>query len=553
MPPLLSFVIALVPILTVFLLLVVARRPAGQAMPGALLVTMAVAGLVWRVPFVYIGASLVQGAVIAAEILFIVFGAILLLNVLLASGAISVIRQSLLTLSSDRRVQMIIIAWLFGGFIEGASGFGTPAVIAVPLLVAVGFPAMAAVIAALIIQSTPSTFGAVGTPLVFGMEAGLGDTPTVNAELANQGLSLSDYIAQIGVRAGLLHGLIGTFIPLLLVITITRLFGGNRPPTQDPYLWKFSLLAGLAFTGPYTLTALLIGPEFPAMMGGLIGLLITVLVVSRGWLQPAQPWQFPDASTWPEAWLGGDSPSLRSPPASMTVLKAWLPYVLLGVLLVLSRLDPLPLKGWLQSVQLQWLAIFGTTVSIRSTPLYLPPTLFLIVVLLTWGLHRVRAKAMLAALTQTVPLLRNTTLALGAAVLMARVFINTDVNGAGLASMPLALADGISALAGSTWPLFAAIVGMVGAFVAGSVTVSNMMFSLFQFGVADSIGKAHDWVLALQTVGASAGNMICVSNVVAAAATVGLLGREGLIIRQLLPVVVFYLALAGVLGVLVTL
>ncbi|MBE9108973.1 L-lactate permease, partial [Nodosilinea sp. LEGE 07298] len=130
----LTFLIALLPIATVFLLLVVARRPASQAMPGALVVTTLVAGLIWGVPLNYIAASLVQGLAIAAEILFIVFGAILLLNVLQASGAISVIRQSLLTLSPDRRVQMIIIAWLFGSFIEGASGFGTPAVVCVPLL-----------------------------------------------------------------------------------------------------------------------------------------------------------------------------------------------------------------------------------------------------------------------------------------------------------------------------------------------------------------------------------------------------------------------------------
>ncbi|HIK45682.1 MAG TPA: L-lactate permease [Leptolyngbyaceae cyanobacterium M65_K2018_010] len=553
MPLLLSFSVALLPILTVFLLLVVARRPADQAMPGALLVTAGAAGWVWQVPGAYIGASLVEGALIAAEILFIVFGAILLLNVLLASGAISVIRQSLLGLSNDRRVQLIIIAWLFGSFIEGASGFGTPAVIGVPLLVAVGFPAMAAVLATLIIQSTPSTFGAVGTPLVFGMAAGLGGVPAVNSELAAEGVTLAQYIAQIGVRAGLIHGIIGTFIPLLLVMTMTYMFSGNQPKGEDPLLWKFSLLAGLAFTVPYTLTAIVIGPEFPAMVGGLVGLLVTVGVIRRGWLQPQQPWQFPDPQTWPEAWLGSAMPHLRPPPPSMTVLGAWLPYGLLGGLLVLSRLNQLPLKGWLQSVKLQWPSIFGTTISISSTPLYLPPTLFLVVVVLTWGLHRVRAKAMQTALGQTWPMLKKTALALGSAVLMARVFINTDVNGAGLSSMPLTLADGISALAGQSWPLFAAIIGMIGAFVAGSVTVSNMMFSLFQFGVADTIGKAPEMVLALQTVGASAGNVICVSNVVAAAATVGLLGREGPMIRLLLPVVAFYLAMAGLLGLIATL
>jgi lactate permease len=548
MPLVLTSLVALLPILTVFLLLLVARRPASQAMPGALLVTALVSGLMWRVPLSYIAASLVQGVVIAAEILFIVFGAILLLNVLQASGAISVIRQSLLALSPDRRVQMIIIAWLFGSFIEGASGFGTPAVICVPLLVAVGFPAMAAILAALVIQSTPSTFGAVGTPLVFGMSAGLGGAPAVETALNSQGLELVDWIAQVGTQAAMLHGIIGTFIPMLLVVMITRLFGEGEAKAEGLNLWRFSLVAGLAFTVPYSLTAILLGPEFPSMIGGLVGLAITVAIVRQGWLQPQRPWQFPPEATWPEAWSGSVVPTLPPPPAGMTVAKAWLPYLLLGVLLVLSRLPQTPLKGWLQGVSLSWPEIFGTTITATSTPLYLPPTMFLLVVAITYLLHQMKPHDLGLAVGRSLPVLQKTALALGAAVLMARVFINSSVNGAGLPSMPLALAEGMSALAGQTWPLFAAGVGMVGAFVSGSVTVSNMMFSLFQFGVAENLGTSAPLILALQTVGASAGNVICVSNVVAAAATVGLLGREGVLMRQLLPVVVYYLAMAGVLG-----
>ncbi|TVP69773.1 MAG: L-lactate permease [Leptolyngbya sp. LCM1.Bin17] len=548
---LLAFFIALLPIVTVFLLLVVGRRPASQAMPGALAVTIAIAVLIWQVPIPYIAASLVQGVVIAAEILFIVFGAILLLNVLQGSGAIAVIRQSLLGLSPDRRVQMIIIAWLFGSFIEGASGFGTPAVICVPLLVVVGFPALAAVIAALIIQSTPSTYGAVGTPLLFGMDTGLAGAPDVEATLAAQGLDNLTYIARVGGQAGLIHAIIGSLIPLILVITITRLFGSGPSQRDGWTLWPFCLVAGLAFTVPYSLTAVLLGPEFPAMIGGLVGLGIIVVVVRRGWLQPQQPWDFPAPDTWPDLWSGSVTPHLDPPLKPMTVLTAWLPYVLLGLLLVLSRLEALPLRGWLQSLRLGWANIFGTTITVTSTPLYLPATMFLVVVTVTYFLHHMKPQDIQMAMGRAVPILQKTALALGAAVLMARVFINSDVNGVGLSSMPLTLAAGMSAVAGQTWPLFAAIVGMVGSFVAGSVTVSNMMFSLFQFGVADATGKSPETILALQTVGASAGNVFCVSNIVAAAATVGLLGREGIIIRQLLPVVVYYLVMAGLLGLLV--
>jgi lactate permease len=377
---------------------------------------------------------------------------------------------------------------------------------------------------------------------------GLGGAPAVDRVLSAEGVSLGDLIATVGGQAAMLHGLIGTFIPLLLIAVITQLFGTSASKAEGLNLWKFALMAGLAFTVPYTLTAVWLGPEFPAMIGGLVGLAITVAIVRRGWLQPQRPWQFPPEETWPERWSGSVVPSLPPPPPGMTVVKAWLPYVLLGVLLVLSRLTQLPLKGWLQGVEITWIDIFATTITATSTPLYLPATMFLLVVAMTYVLHQMKPRDLKQAVARSLPMLQKTALALGSAVLMARVFINSDINGAGLPSMPLALAEGMSALAGESWPLFAGMVGTVGSFVAGSVTVSNMMFSLFQFGVAENTGLPSPLILALQTVGASAGNVICVSNVVAAAATVGLLGREGLLIRQLLPVVIYYLGAAGLLG-----
>jgi lactate permease len=542
--------IALVPIATVFVLLVVARRPAGQAMPLAYLVTVAVAWFVWRVPAVEIAASSVQGLVAAAEILYIVFGAILLLNTLQESGAITTIRQSLLGISRDRRVQVIIIAWLFGSFIEGASGFGTPAVITVPLLVAIGFPAMAAVIAALIIQSTPSTFGAVGTPILIGIDSGLKGVPTVQEQLTALGLTQEAYLMAVGQWAGIFHGIIGTFLPLVLVLVLTAGFGQQRSFREGLAAWQFALFAGLAFAIPYSLTAVLLGPEFPTLIGGLMGLAIVVPAARRGFLVPSQPWDFPHPETWPDNWSGNSTVSQDPGPSRLSARQAWLPYSLLGALLMLSRLEFLPFRGWLQSLVLTWSNIFGTEVTATTQPLYLPPTIFLVVVVITFFLHGMKPAAMGTAIANAVPLLKKTTLALGAAVLLARVFINSGVNTAGLASMPLTLADGMAALAGQTWPFFAPLVGAIGSFVAGSVTVSNLMFSLFQFGVALQIGASTAMVLGLQCVGASAGNIICVSNIVAAEATVGLTGREGILIRKVLIPTAYYVVFGGLLGIL---
>lgn len=542
--------IAATPIFTVFLLLVGARMPAAQAMPIAYLVTAAIALGVWQVPLNWVAASTIQGVFIAIEILYIVFGAVLLLNTLQASGALQSIRQSLLSISGDRRIQVTIIAWLFGSFIEGASGFGTPAVICVPLLVAIGFPAMAAVLVALIIQSTPSTFGAVGTPILIGIDAGLSGVAAVQEQLVALNLTYPEYLRLIGRNAGIVHGVVGSLIPLILSVVLTVFFGEQPSWRAGLAVWKFALFAGLAFTVPYSLTAILLGPEFPTIVGGLVGLAVVVPVAQQGWLAPKTPWDFPPRPHWPDAWLGSTSPTVTTDAPVMGAAKAWVPYVLVGVLLVISRVVT-PVTVGLRSVEIRWNRILDTSLTSTLQPLYLPPTILLIVVGITYFLHRMKPGDLHQAIRDALPVIRRITLALGAAVLMARVFINSGTNARDLASMPLTLADAMATVVGPIWTFFAPLVGLIGAFVAGSVTVSNMMFSLFQFGVADRLELSTALILALQCVGASAGNMICVSNIVAAAATVGLLGREGAIIRRLLLPAGYYIVVAGILGLLI--
>jgi lactate permease len=135
---------------------------------------------------------------------------------------------------------------------------------------------------------------------------------------------------------------------------------------------------------------------------------------------------------------------------------------------------------------------------------------------------------------------------------MVQVFINTAGGEAGLLSMPVELANGVAHFAGQAWPLFSPLIGGIGAFVAGSNTISNMMFALFQFEVGQQIGVDPSWVVALQAVGGAAGNVICVHNVVAASAVVGMVGREGDVIRKTAVVFCYYVLVAGILGLLVT-
>ena len=146
--------IAILPLLFVFVLLVLFRWPASWVMPLALLLTIIEAYFYWKMPGIRIIASGIEGLLIASQILYIVLGALVLLFFLLHTGLVKTIREHFESITPDPRIQVIIIAWAFGSFIEGASGFGTPAAVAAPLLMLLGFPAMAAVMSTLIIQST---------------------------------------------------------------------------------------------------------------------------------------------------------------------------------------------------------------------------------------------------------------------------------------------------------------------------------------------------------------------------------------------------------------
>ncbi len=539
------------PILLAGLLLVGFRVPAKWAMPLVYVAAALIAMWAWQVRAARVAASSIQGLFLTFDLLVIIFGAILLLNTLEESGGVAAIRESFHSISDDRRVQVIIIGWLFGSFIEGASGFGTPAAIAAPLMVAMGFPAAAAVMIGMMIQSTAVTFGAVGTPILVGVQGGLGGE-AFDARLAEAGLTMLGYARLVAVRAAVLHGITGTLMPTLMVVMMTRFFGSRRSWSEGLSIVPFALFAGLAFTVPYTLTAWILGPEFPSLLGALLGLALVTFAARRRLLAPDDAWDFPRAADWPPEWVSGmevssDEQVERRP---MSIGVAWLPYGLLAVLLVLSRLPALPLGTWLQALDIRWAGILGTDITATTTPLYLPGTILVVVVVTTFFLHRMHVRDVQRAVARSAGVLLGAGFVLIFTVPMVRVYINSGVNASGFASMPLAMAEWVARNVGAVWPAFAGVTGALGAFIAGSNTVSNLMFSAFQFGVAERLAISGAMVVALQAVGAAAGNMIAIHNVVAASATVGLLGREGSTLRKTILPTLYYLTVVGLLGLL---
>ena len=543
--------LALLPIVLCGIFLIGLQWSAKKTMPIILVVTAALAIFIWDMTLNRVSSSIIQGLVITVSVLWIVFGAIFLLNTLKHTGAIAVIRAGFTNVSPDRRVQAIIIAWCFGCFLEGASGFGTAAAIAAPLLVAVGFPALGAVLMGMMIQSTPVSFGAVGTPIVIGVNDGL-DKAAISAQLAQEGLQWDSFLQLITSEVAIIHGVIGTFMPLFMVMMLTRFFGKNKSWREGFAIWPFAIFAGLAFTIPYMITGVFLGPEFPSLVGGLVSITIVVNAAKRGFLVPKTIWDFEPQKNWPSEWLGKlvvskEDITLTLSDKKMSTLMAWSPYLLVALLLVFSRVFT-GFQSLLNSVAVDLTSILGETdISASFSPLYLPGGLLLISALVAAAFQtRKSVSALNSAFKESGKTVLGAGFVLIFTIPMVRIFINSGINLSDVASMPVASAELFSGTFGNVFPLIGPTIGALGAFIAGSNTVSNMMFSQFQYEAAMSLNISPSLIIAAQAVGAAAGNMIAIHNVVAASATVGLLGMEGSTLRRTILPTLYYVLFCGI-------
>ena len=548
MSPGILALIAFIPIAVIFVLMVGFRWGATRAMPIAFLAALLLALLVWGTPGNWILAACVNGAGIAIQILLIVFGALAVLFTLRESGALAAINAGFHRISPDRRVQAIIIAWFFGGFIEGSAGFGTPAALAAPLLLSLGFPALAAVMVSLIANSTPVSFGAVGTPTLIGVGQST-NIPQILQQLADAGMPYHEFVYRVGLWTAIQHALPGLLIPLIMVAMMTRFFGENRSAREGLAIWRFAIYAGFAFILPYLLVAWLLGPEFPSLIGGLVGLGIVLLTTRAGFLIPREPWEFPEKSKWENSWTGSISMAGGENRRGISLLMAWMPYFLIASLLVLTRIRSLPFGDWIKSIlTIRYENLFGTGIGNTFNLLYIPGILpFILVALICIPMYRMNREQVGLAWKETFRRIRGPAIALLFAVPMVRIMMQSG-NGSSFDSMPLVMAEAMTKLFRGAWPLVDSFVGALGAFMAGSNTVSNMLFSVFQYSIAEQLEISRIITVALTNIGGAIGNMICVHNVIAATATVGLVGAEGLLIRRNLLPMSLYGIIVGITG-----
>ena len=516
---------AFIPFVVLFSLILYGKKTVLFSALWTLLVLIALLLSVWGILSSALASALLKSFFVTFDIVLILIGAMFFMTTLKEIKVLSSIKQYFVRVSPDKRIQAILVAFFFIGLIEGLAGFGTPAILAAPLLILLGFSTKTAIILALLGNTVFVPFGAVGTPVIIGVVQGL------------EGLSGYTHMSAFGIIetvrfTALMIVPLALTVPLIISCTTTYYSGvGWRKGLE---VWKQALLAGICMIIPYLLTAMLFGPEFPSLLGSLVGAMLFILVLrlSKYWNNTTLPHE--------NELSDNDVESHQKTPNWFVAL----PYIIVVTLLIVSRLDQIPLRNFLQ-VTLGWQVeqMFNIPVQHSFLPFYSPGLFLLIGSLSAFIIYRVSPKKIISATKITAQKLLKPSATLFLMVFFTQLLLFSKYNTSSLDSIPIYSATLLSKLSVS-WILVAPFVGLFGALTTGSATVSNLLFSSFQAYAAQLGSISISLVLALQITGAAVGNMIALHNIVAVlAVTEKEVSEESILLALIKPALIFALLL----------
>lgn len=486
--------LAFAPIGLLLALLIGARWSAAAAGSAATAVAILLAVTVFGpLTWAIVAGPIFEALFQSATILWIIFPALCIHEFQLRSGGTALFGRALAGLSQDPRMIALLIAWFFVSFLEGAAGFGTPIALAAPLLVTVGFTPQAALLLAIVGNAAAVPFGAIGTPMA-----------PLLAETGLDPYSLSLAVVLLNASAG-----------WMMALALVQIAASDRAlPTRGAIAWA-GVAAALFFV-PSALLAWGTGPELPSLAGAIVGALVFCLVLRRRSQQSASPAQLPSSSD---------------------LLVAALPYLIVVGLILVTRLVP-PITATLREVEIGWALHGGYRGSMA--PLYHPGTILMLAFLCSGMFTSGRRVLLPGAIRDAARRLPRVAIALVAVLALARTMVHSG--------MIEQLAGATAYAIGGALPLVSPALGALGAFITGSGTASNILLGEFQASAAERAGITPTLAASGQAVGAAAGNLIAPHNIVAGAATVGLVGKEGEVLRRTLPIAIAYAAAAGAVG-----
>lgn len=526
----LSALVALIPIVFFFLALTKFRLKGYQAGTVTVLLALTVALVFYKMPVSAALASAVYGFFYGLwPIAWIIVAAVFLYKLSVKTGQFDVIRSSILSVTHDQRLQLILVGFCFGAFLEGAAGFGAPVAITAALLVGLGFKPLYAAGLCLIANTAPVAFGAMGIPII----------------VAGQVSNLDPFL--IGQMAGRQL----PFMTILVLFWIMAIMDGWRGVKET---WPAVLVGGGSFAVTQFLTANYIGPELPDITSAIVSL-IALTAFLKVW-QPKRIFRF-DGEAHVATSTG--QPSLTAG----AILYAWSPFIILTGMVTLWSLKPFKALfdakagGALASTVISIPVPMLDKLVAKMPPVVTAPspyaavynfnwlsatgTAILIAALLTIALTRLSPAKAVATLGETVRELLLPIYSIG--MVLAFAFV---ANYSGLsATLALALAH-----TGSAFTFFSPFLGWIGVFLTGSDTSANALFGALQATTANQLGLSPVLTVAANTTGGVTGKMISPQSIAIACAAVGLAGRESDLFRF---TVKHSLAFAAIIGVITTL
>lgn len=502
-----SALLAFIPLLWLLVSLGIMKMPAYKACIIGLVLSFVIAIVGWGMPFILSIRAALEGVVLALwPIIWVILAAIFTYNVTLKTGAMETIKGFMGSLSGDRRIQALIIAWGFGGFLEAAAGFGTAVAIPASILIGLGFNPFFAAVICLIANTVPVAFGAVGIPI------------TTLAKVADVDVMQLTYYTALQLTPFVM------VVPLALVLILTKSMSGLKGVVST------ALVAGVSFAIPQLLVAKFIGPELTAIVGSIVSMFCTAM-----WARispPKEDWKFPFEDK--------DATVPQKTAVSLTdQMIAWSPYVLLFVLILgTSKFFPAinSTLGQVKSMLFIYNGPEGKPMGVDW--LITPGTLIMIAAVVGGLVQGASITALVETFGRTVVQLQKTILTIVAIVSMAKVM--------GYSGMIAAIALALAKVTGPFYPVIAPAIGALGTFVTGSDTSANVLFGALQKQTALAIGADPTWVTASNTTGATAGKMISPQSIAVACSATGQEGQEGAILAVTIKYCIVYVIVVGV-------
>ena len=534
----LSALVALIPIVFFFLALTKLRLKGYQAGTVTVLLALGVALLFYKMPVSAALASAVYGFFYGLwPIAWIIVAAVFLYKLSVKTGQFDVIRSSILSVTHDQRLQLILVGFCFGAFLEGAAGFGAPVAITAALLVGLGFKPLYAAGLCLIANTAPVAFGAMGIPvIVAGQVSGI--DPFLIGQMAGRQLP---------------------FMTILVLFWIMAIMDGWRGVKET---WPAVLVGGGSFAVVQFLTANYIGPELPDITSAIVSL-IALTAFLKVW-QPKRIFRFDTAESTTSQTTGTKAPAAAKPQAGATapltagaILKAWSPFIILTAMVTLWSLKPFkalfaaggPLASTIINIpvpMLDKLVAKMPPVVAQATPygavytfnwLAATGTAILIAAVLTIAFARFSPAKAVATLGETVRELVIPIYSIG--MVLAFAFV---ANYSGLsATLALALAH-----TGQAFVFFSPFLGWIGVFLTGSDTSANALFGALQATTANQLGLSPVLTVAANTTGGVTGKMISPQSIAIACAAVGLAGKESDLFRFTVKHSLVFAAIIGI-------